>query len=280
MNRHFSNEKILNLTKVSVVLYLLLFQAWRVFQDYPAGVLSEEYKPVGIFHLLPGPVSEPVLDFVCYLWPVFLILALTSKYARVGLFGSFILGCYVLGYSYNFGRIFHGTSLILQVLLVLALGTPSRRDKTEQKEAIAAVTVGVVQLLVCLAYFASGIAKVWKSGPAWALSENLAVILHTQPLVTALQGVLLSLPPSLLQAVATFVFLIELTSLLPFFFKRVTGFYVVSWMLLHIGIGLTLGGHSTFFSHLFIFPVFLGSVMLGASGFEGIKRHLFVDVSA
>jgi hypothetical protein len=270
-----NNEKVLLITKFSVVIYLLIFQAWKVFQDYPAGVLQEEFKPVGIFHILPGPLDAGILDFVCYLWPVFLVLALFPRMARIGLFGSFFLGCYVLGYAYNFGRIFHGTSLVLQMLLVLAIGTPSRKQSAAQREAMAAVTIGVAQLIICLAYFSSGVAKLIKSGTEWALSENLAVILHTQALSTPLQDWLLGAPAILLQFLALGVLLVEVTSLLPWFLRRLSGVYIAAWVLFHVGVGLTLGGHSTFFSHLFLYPVFLGSMCFGVSGFQGLCNSLF-----
>lgn len=261
MNIRFSHSFFLQIAKIATLAYLLIFEAWSFAPDYPQGVLKDQFSAVGIFHLLPGPLPEAVLTGLAYLWPVALLLALIPRFTRWGLSFSFLIGCYVLGYAYNYGRVFHGTSLILQILLLLAVGWPARKATPEKKEARARLLLRYGQLLIGLAYFSSGITKLLRSGFDWALSGNLAVILHTQALTTPFQDWLLSWPSSYLSVLGLAILLVELTSLLPFFLPRLGALYVFFWASFHVAVYFAMGGHATFFSHFFLYTFFLPSFL-------------------
>lgn len=240
--------------------YLLLFQTWPLAIDYPEGVLKEEFVPVGIFNLLPGPLSESLLMYINILWPISLLVALIPRWTRLGLGLSFLTGCYALGYSYNYGRVFHGTSLALQILFLLAVGWPSKKSSEEEKENRAQLLLRLAQFTVAMVYFSSAITKLYRSGFAWAWSDNLAITLHTQALSTPLQEWLLTWPSTFLMLLASAILILELTSLLPVFFPALAPFFILFWTITHLGIHFAMGGHSTFFSHFFMYSFFLVSI--------------------
>lgn len=261
MSMRWSHERALRLSQGLLVAYFLIFQTWPIQPDYPEGVLSANYQPVGIFHFLPGPLSDSALWVIHALWPVFLLLSLAPRLSKVALLVSFLLGCYVLGYDYNFGRVFHGTSLALQMLLLLAIAMPSSRTPAASRETRARAALRAGQFLIALSYFSAGLMKLMKSGPSWAFSENLAVILHTQPLLTPMQDLLLDLPAWVLRGLAVLTLFVEVTSLAPWFVPRLTGFYLAAWAAFHLGVHFAFGGHSTFFSHFFLYSFFLTALI-------------------
>jgi hypothetical protein len=245
----FIVTKTISFVRVSLCLYLLLFFGIQTWPEYPAGVLLETYTPVGVFKYLPGPLSDSVLVCLQVIWCALLLIGALGYYKRVVLFLAFVIGLYVLGYDYNFGRVFHGTSLALQTLLLFAL---LQENKNQKYNLLA------LQLLAVSPYFISGLSKFFKSGFDWFLTNNLAVILAKMPTLNGLNTFLLNQNDFILKLIAASVFFFEL--LAPVFLinsvLRITFFVFVVFM--HLGIFLITGGHSAFFSHI---PILLALVI-------------------
>lgn len=261
LNTQSRNYQILRLSLTVLILYLLGHYFYFDTFEYPAGILNEDYSPVGVFRFLPGPLSLESLDWIHYVWLGSLFLILLPRFTKLALFLAFISGCYEFGYHYNFGRVFHGNSLILQIFFLMAILWPSHKLSASLKETQASYILKGTQILIALMYFSAGVTKLVRSGWDWAFSNNLAVILHTQPQQTEAQQFLLNLPPEILMGLAASVLVLEVTSLSPVIFTSLTPFYLVGWALMHLSVYWVLGGHTTFFSHLMLLAFFMGPLL-------------------
>jgi hypothetical protein len=260
MNISPSPKTALRISVLSLLSYFLFFESMKTWGEYPDGVLGAVYQPVGIFWLLPGPASETAMALMSALWPVFLLAGIFFRFSKVSFLIAFVMGCYLLGFEYNYGRVFHGNSLALQVLWTLAVVFPLGKRAMRMTQGQAYFILRCAQFVICLGYFSTGIMKLVRSGFRWAFSENLAFIIYQQPKLSPLHDWLLDLPSFALQGVAAGALILELASLAPWFFPRLRWIFVVSWGLLHLGVFFTLGGHSTFFSHFALFPFFLAAL--------------------
>lgn len=266
MIQPLNNSRILFICRIALLLYLILFRASPFRAELPEGVFSELYQPVGVFHVLPGPLSEQTLTILDWSWPVVLVLALFGVWTRPLLFACFVLGCYRLGYSYNFGRVFHANSLVLQILLWLSIApAPTWRGSANprpEEEELSRLALRVGQLIVCLVYFSAGVTKMVRSGFDWITSDQFAIRLLTVQIHTPLRDWVLQSPPWMPRLMAAFAMLLELASLLPWFIPRLAPLFMAGWFAMHAGIVLIMGGHATFLSHAVTYLFFLSPAWL------------------
>lgn len=266
---------ILALIRVSICALLLLNFVGK-FHAQVSEIRWPRSGVVPLFQILPFPFSQNTLGALEVLWAFALILGLIGLCTRPALFAAGLCGVLVLGHEFNWGRIFHSESLILQALLFLGLvrgagevwsvdqllatwrskrqARTSIKPSMTPKEALAAL-VGL-QILVCLCYFSAGLSKFRRGGWEWALSENLAIDFFQQPFRNPLSTWFLDQDPWVLRTLAFSVLSLELLSWLPLWWTRARFFFLLSWGMLHLGVYMILGGHSLFFSQILLYPAF------------------------
>ena len=137
----------------------------RLIVEYGLDKLASSILPI-FAHCYKDFVS---LDFIYYLWPVFLLLALIPQVARIGLFGSFILGSRYVKYGLDrFGM----NKLVVIGILLASLG------------AIASVITAsllperLIYFIISLMFFTFGNAQ------AFSALQRLAVQSSDTPMGT------------------------------------------------------------------------------------------------
>jgi hypothetical protein len=130
-------------------------------------------------------------------WKAALLLSAIGLLTRVSTAAAFALGLYLLGLRHNWGKLGHDDALLVWVMGILTFARCgdawsldawvrrrrhiARGDAPLAPEALCSGEytwpVRAVWLTVALVFFNSAVAKLDRSGVAWALSDNLAVLL-------------------------------------------------------------------------------------------------------
>lgn len=203
------------------------------------------WTPVGFFRWTGlRPLSAEALAVLDLLWKLCLLSAAVGFKTRVSMTGAFLLGTYLLGLPHNFGKIHHGTGLLVLVLGILALSRggdalsvdrlitrrrdPTRGGTTPRGEYTWPIRL--IQLTIAFAFFASGLAKLRVSGWSWVASDNLAnlLVLHhytQRPPLTDF-GLVLAQKPLIARGLAFGALCLELAAPLAVFSRRARWFVV------------------------------------------------------
>jgi hypothetical protein len=129
-----------------------------------------------------------------------------------------------------------------------------RRERSTRSEQRAGFFIKFVHFLICLMYFKAGFSKIRITGIAWLTDDYLLGHLRTAYSLYAsnysqlghhLHAFVLE-RPELVRLGAASTLLIELTSLLPLFFVRLTPLYILLWVTFHISIYLLMGISSSY----------------------------------
>lgn len=155
-----------------------------------ASVPKSFYDPIWLFERLHLPIlPDPYLNSLASLWKAALLLSCLGFVTRVSTAVSFLLGVYLIGLPYNFGKTDHMTALPIFAMGVLALtwcgdawsldaylrrrrGRPDPLPSGEYRWPVRAVW-----LAMSVVFFAAGMAKLIKGGPAWVFSEHFQISL-------------------------------------------------------------------------------------------------------
>ena len=229
-------------------------------------------NPIWLFERLHLPIlPDSALAVIVGTWKAALLLSCVGFLTRVSTALAFVLGFYLIGVPYNFGKTDHMTALLVWTMGILALsrcgdgwsvdawlrrrktGTPSPPPSGEYRWPVRAVWVTMATL-----FFAAGMAKVIQGGAAWVFSEHMEISLvqrHydlTAPPPNRL-GLRVAQLPWMAKAMAGSSLLLELTAPLALFSRRLRR--VLPWVLLgmQFGIGLLMDVWFTRFMFVYLF---------------------------
>jgi hypothetical protein len=170
---------------------LLLIYFFPVHYDGWATIPRSFYDPVWPFEKFHIPIlPDPWLALAAALWKASLFLACVGFCTRISTALSFVLGAYLIGVPYNFGKTDHMTALVVFTLGFLALAPSGdawsadafiRRRWSGVAPATASGEyrwpVRAVWLTMALVFLAAGMAKVIQGGRAWVFSEHMEITL-------------------------------------------------------------------------------------------------------
>ena len=139
----------------------------------------------GAAGLRPAPAW--ILGVMQVIWKLSMATAMCGLFTRASTWVAFLLGFYLLGLPHNFGKTDHIDAPLVIAFGLLALSRcgdalsldrliARRRDRSspsgEYRWPIRAVRVAI-----CLVFFASGVAKLRRSGLEWVTSGHLSTLL-------------------------------------------------------------------------------------------------------
>lgn len=181
-----------NLGVCRVLFYgLLLCYFAPVRYDGWATIPRSFYDPVWPFEKFHLPIlRDPGLDLAAAAWKASLLLACAGLLTRVSTAIAFVLGAYLIGLPYNFGKTDHMTAIVVFTLGFFALSHSGdawsidswirRRFRGRSPPPPSGEyrwPVRAVWLTMSLVFFAAGMAKVIQGGAAWVFSQHMEISL-------------------------------------------------------------------------------------------------------
>jgi hypothetical protein len=181
-----------NLGVCRVLFYALLLGYFATTRyDGWATIPRSFYDPIWPFEKFHIPIlRDPYLGIAAAAWKVSLLLACLGFLTRLSTAVAFVLGAYLIGLPYNFGKTDHMTALVVFTLGFLALAHSGAawsvdalvRRRVMNRPAPAPSgeyrwPVRAVWLTMALVFFAAGMAKVIQGGPAWVFSQHMEISL-------------------------------------------------------------------------------------------------------
>lgn len=227
-----------SIARAIICFYLLIFHS--SFQE--AYLNPEMFQTVGLFHLLPAPISASWFFPIEMVWRLSLIVAALGFFRPWAMGLVLLSGTYVLGYINNFQIFVHGTTVAYLMLWVLFLGQLAGSHSRKP-------FIRIAQILIVLSYFFAGIQKLRQGGFEWAWSENLAIYIFTNRLTPASQF-LLSLDPIWIRLMASAALIGELLSPLALIGYRWAIPFIIFWASFHIGTNVIFDYHASFLSQI------------------------------
>jgi hypothetical protein len=177
---------------LACLLYALPIPRFGAWATLPAAM----WEPIALFRWLGlMPASAAALDTMSLALEVALVTAALGFLTRSSCTVAALLSFYLFGLSQCFGGVYHGTTVVPPVLLILALARSGDtcsldsllRRASGRAPASSAAAAGeytwpirLAQCLCVLVFCAAGVAKLRHGGLAWAFSDNLREILIGQ----------------------------------------------------------------------------------------------------
>ena len=269
-----------------LLFYGLLFAYYLPVSHVGWGAIPASWRdPLWIFQRLHLPiVSDDVLALMVAAWKASLLLSCLGFMTRVSTAVAFLLGAYLIGLPYNFGKTDHMTALVVFTLGIMALSwcgdawsvdafirrrfrrKPPRAPSGEYRWPVRAVW-----LTMALVFFAAGVAKVregrddvWFS-TGFVFSEHFAISLvqqHYGPNPPAVKwGLFIARHAWLAQAMAAASILIELAAPLALFSRRARRVVPPLLFALQLGIAVIMNVWFTRFLFVYVFWVPWGRLL-------------------
>lgn len=255
-----------------LVFYGLLFAYYLPVSHVGWGSIPTSWRePIWIFERLHLPFfSDDVLRLMVAAWKASLLLSCVGFATRISTAVAFVLGAYLIGLPYNFGKTDHMTALVLFTLGIMALSWSGdawsvdaflrRRFGRKPPPAPSGEyrwPVRAVWLTMALVFFAAGVAKLASGGLAWVTSEHFAISLvqqHYSPNPPPVKwGLFVARTPWMAHTFAAAAILIELAAPLALFSRRLR--WVIPPMLfgMQLGIAVLMNVWFTRFFFVYVF---------------------------
>jgi hypothetical protein len=261
----FEPVEPLNLGLCRILFFGAFFLMYAiVWQDFSAwGEVSKSFwMPISLFEILHLPVlSVSLLAVIQSVWKISLASSCLGIFTRTSTVSSFVLGIYLLGLPHNFGKINHGSALVVIVLGIMAVsrcGDACSLDRfiwrvrqrgeasVERPRASGEYTwpVRAVWVMFALIFFAAGVSKLRHSGLEWIFSDNMANLLIR---ASYTHEVLLSLGPYVFQyswlpqLIAAGTVALEISYPLALFSRRARWLIVPGVFFMQVGILVFMG---------------------------------------
>ena len=237
------------------------------------------WNPEGVYKLLGITCSES--NFNQLYW----ISTLTAPLASIGFLYRFtgiisaFSGMLFLGYNYNLHRFYHSYHLFVVSLIILSIACAADsfsidsliRKVKNKKKFNYSWPVQLIKVYVVYVYFICGAEKLYIRGLDWVFSDNLFLIIFTNPQRGWFSDWVLSQPLWMSVALAGYsLFVCELLAPLALLNRRTGLLFWFIWLSFHVGVQLTLGGHKMFFTQLVTASVFLLPQKLNLKSFKNI----------
>lgn len=172
----------------TILLVRLFKHDFTTLANQPEGL----YRPLSYMHAFSAMPSEGVTRVLFFVTVLAAFVSAIGYRSRILLPIATIGALVLFGMTTSSGKVMHNDALLVLCLLPVALGTTDnvwsiaswRRKRSNNKSHVQGplFTSGwpwrVALLLVCGAYFFSGLAKLTHSGPAWVFSDNMRWILY------------------------------------------------------------------------------------------------------
>jgi hypothetical protein len=181
-----------NLGLCRVLFYglLLCYFATVNFNGW-ATIPRSFYDPVWPFEKFHLPIlRDPWLGLAAAAWKAALLLSCAGLLTRVSTAIAFILGAYLIGLPYNFGKTDHMTAIVVFTLGFMALswsGDAWSIDSFIRRRFLGRMPpppsgeyrwpIRAVWLTMALVFFAAGMAKLIQGGAAWVFSQHMEISL-------------------------------------------------------------------------------------------------------
>lgn len=272
---------------------LFWFQLDNHFSGWPTLPASFLTTKISLFKTLHLPIfSSQTVLMLEIAWKISLAMACIGLFTRISAFLSFVLGVYLVGLTYNYGKTDHMTAMFLFTSGILALSrcgdavSVDRLIRARRNPAPVPPSgeyrwpVRMIWVLMSVIFFAAGMAKVVHGGAQWVFSENFAMLLVQRHYTTsppALSwGLFIAKYPLLYQGAAAGTMVLELFMFVALFSKKLR--LVLPWMLLgmQIGIGLLMRVWFTPYMFVYLFWIPWDKVLDALTG----RRHAQAEWSA
>ena len=216
------------------------------------------FDPVWPFEKFHIPIlPDPYLGPAAAMWKASLFLACVGFCTRVSTALAFVLGAYLIGVPYNFGKTDHMTALVLFTLGFLVLAPCGdawsadalvRRRFRDQPPPPPSGEyrwpVRAVWLTMALVFFTAGMAKVIQGGFPWVFSEHMEISLVQRfydPNPPDLRiGLWIAQHPWAARTMAAGSLLGELAFPLALLSRRARRFLPAILLLMQLGIGVVM----------------------------------------
>lgn len=255
----FAPASPLNLGVCRVLFYgaLLVFYIRYDYSEL-AHLPPELWRPISFFRTfgLEAPSGATILTFQ-WLWRATLLLSCLGVATRVCTAASFVLGIYLIALPHNFARASHTDAVVVLTLAVMAMShcgdafsvdswRRRRRATVDAAQPSGEYTwpVRAVWLVICLAFFAAGVAKLRASGLAWITSDqfsNLMLLATVDHAALTTFGQVLGRYPRICSVLAGAAVVLEISAPLAVVSRRARLVIVPSLLAMLVGIRLLLG---------------------------------------
>lgn len=232
---------------------------------HPAGYYKN-WVPISFYQLLPGPISWELLEWIRRIWLVCIFLAGLGLAFRFTITLGFLAGLFYGGYTYNFGWVYHSNHLFVMALGILAFSRAGDAFRLFNKSGASAAPSGayrwpvrLIQCYVVYMFFICGLQKLWMAGGlAWVSSNSFYHMLTANPFQSAIAVWIQSQPPWVAKIFAgSALFVVELGAPLALVNGHFALAFALMWASFHVMVNTVFGIHTMFFSHLFVYTVFV-----------------------
>jgi hypothetical protein len=165
--------------EASLAVLIALRIALSPFRDLsglPAGLYRPPFFLTGL-HTIPSSGTILVLQVVGLLGAL-VVLGPPGRARRVGFAVAWLCLLVLAGFRDSRGKIMHNDLLLLWAAAPFLLAAADLRLRDRQASSRAGWPVRVSMTLVAFVYFFAGWAKVRRSGPGWAFSDNVQWVLR------------------------------------------------------------------------------------------------------
>ncbi|HZN63861.1 MAG TPA: hypothetical protein VFB66_01075 [Tepidisphaeraceae bacterium] len=262
----------------------LLFYGLLLYYFFPvhfvgwANVPESFRDPIWLFERFHLPIlPDPALPAAGAAFKAALLLACVGLGTRMSTAVAFLLGTYLIGMRYNFGKTDHVGAILVFTMGILALSRCGDawsidslvRRKRAQKRGEpnpAQVLSGeyrwpvrAVWVVMVMVFFAAGVAKVVQGGAAWVFSDHFAISLiqrYYDPSPPGNRiGLFVANHAWLAHTLAAAAVLVELTIPLAMFSRRARLVLPPALFLMQLGIGIVMNVWFTSFMYAYLFWV-------------------------
>lgn len=280
----FAPKDALTLAVCRAVYFGLL--CWNYLdQEFASwGTVSRAlWQPIWVFEkfqrFADPVVSEQTLFVLEIIWKVALAAAAMGLLTRISTMTAFVLAFYLLGLRHNWGKASHDDASTVLILGILALSRcgdafsldalllrrfrrrgPDRADdagaRLPLKSGEYRWPIRAIWLILAMVFFNSAVAKLRRSGFAWAWSDNLAVLMvrmnyFNNP--TTNWGIQLANLPGFGKAMGVAALAVELFFPLVLFSRIARWVLVPAAFLMQLGNKVLLGVDFTSFMFAYLF---------------------------
>ena len=267
----FAEVQPTDLAIARILFYAFIFRYFYKsdFSVFADPSLKMAWLPISFFKYVP--INSGSMDFtraLSVLWRCTLIFAVIGFCTPIAVFGSTLLGMFLIGLVYNYGKIAHSTSLPLLLSLILCFsrcGDAWSIDAIVKRRLYGLAPpqpsghylwpLRLIQIYTTWVYFSAAYQKLTLTGLAWVTSDNLQNLLHFchRPF-----GIWVSNHPGLCHVLAAWTLIIELAAPMALVNRKLTLLIVPNLILLHVGTCLSMGRFGWFipfeFAYIFWVP--------------------------
>jgi hypothetical protein len=236
--------------------------------DFNEGLYQAKFwKPIGFFNIFSGPLlSRESFYLIWNVWLFSGVMATLGLFYRLsGPVASLSL-MFIIGYDYNFGHVYHSYHVISLNLLIIAFFPASNswsldslfiRKQKSGKAWFYGLPIRLCMFHIVYVMTSNAVQKLYYSGFSWVFSDNLLLQTKYIPGLKEETKFLMVNYPSLFILFAGVVIFIQLFSFLSLLRPSIGLVFSILWASFHFGVSFVMGGHTSFFSQIAAYSVFL-----------------------